>query len=193
MSSTYIVAVDGLDQLVDIDGLDERILKAARNAVNKAADRARSQSARDIRKAINFPAQYLNERLSVVKRASGRTLEAVISGRDRPTSLARFAKNRSPATARKAGGVQLAVKPNHTTTIPNAFLMPLRNGNLGLALRLKPGETIRNKKYLTKVSKGLYLLYGPSVNQVFRAVADEKAGPDAAVFLENEFLRLLEL
>lgn len=193
MSNAYIVAVDGLDQLVDIDSLDERILKAARNAVNKAADRARTRSDKEIRKAINFPARYLSDRLSVVKRASGRSLEAVISGRDRPTSLARFAKSRNPSATRRAGGVQLAVKPNHTTTIPNAFLMPLRNGNLGLALRLKAGETIRNKKYLTKVSKGLYLLYGPSVNQVFRAVADEKAGPDAAGFLENEFLRLLEL
>lgn len=189
----YVIAVDGLDQLIDIDSLDERILKAARNAINKAADRTRTRSDREIRKAINFPARYLSDKLTVAKRASGRTLEAVITGRDRPTSLARFAKNRNPAASRKAGGVSLVVSPNKTTTIPNAFLMPLRNGNLGLALRLKPGESIRNKKYLTKVSKGLYLLYGPSVNQVFRVVADEKAAPEAAQYLENEFLRLLEL
>lgn len=191
--TAYVIAVDGLTTLQDIDSLDDRILAAARNAINRATDRARTRSDREIRKQVNFPARYLSDRLRVAKRASGRNLEGVITGRDRPTSLARFAKNRNPAATRKAGEVKLTVKPGTTTTIPNAFLMPLRNGNLGLALRLKPGETIRNKKYLTKVSKGLYLLYGPSVNQVFRTVADEKAAPDAATFLEREFLRLLEL
>lgn len=191
--AAYVIAVDGLNSVQDIDSLDDNILKAARNAINRATDRARTRSDREIRKQINFPARYLSERLKVVKRASGRNLEGVIAGRDRPTSLARFAKSKSPAATRKAGEVKLSVSPGTTTTIPNAFLMPLRNGNLGLALRLKPGETIRNKKYLTKVSKGLYLLYGPSVNQVFRTVADEKAAPDASAFLEREFLRLLEL
>lgn len=191
--NAYVLAVEGLSSLKDIESLDENILRAARNAVNRTVDRTRTLSDKEIRSQIAFPARYLNDRLKVVKRASGRTLEAVISGRDRPTSLARFAKNRNPQATRKAGKVDLTVTPGRTTTIPNAFLMPLRNGNLGLAIRLKEGESIRNKKFVTKVGKGLYLLYGPSVNQVFRTVAEEKAAPEAADFLEREFLRLLEL
>ena len=191
--SAYVVAVEGLESLQDIDSLDENIVKAARNAINRAAEMSRTKASKEIRKQIAFPARYLDERLKIVQRSSGRKLEAIIAGRDRPTSLARFAKDRNVAASRKRGRVDLVVTPGKTTTIPNAFLMNLNSGNIGLALRLKDGETIRNKKYLTKVGKGLYLLYGPSVNQVFRAVADETAGPEAAKILEREFLRLMDL
>ena len=44
----------------------------------------------------------------------------------------------------------------------------------------------------TKLAPGLWLLYGPSVDQVFRSVASEEA-PEAARFLEAEFNRLMDL
>ena len=63
--------------------------------------------------------------------------------------------------------------------------------------RDRPGETLANKRNVRRMEKGLYLLYGPSVDQVFRAadgsgVATDKA-PVLANQLEREFLRLLEL
>lgn len=51
---------------------------------------------------------------------------------------------------------------------------------------------MQNKKSMVKLGKGLYLLYGPSVDQVFRDVAKE-ISPDTADFLEAEFLRLVSL
>ena len=72
-----------------------------------------------------------------------------------------------------------------------AFLMNLRSGNLGLAVRLAPGERIDNKRRMVQMSNGLYLLYGPSVDQVFRSVAEDVSA-DAGDFLEQEFLRLTE-
>jgi hypothetical protein len=193
MSNDYVIAVDGLAELKDIENLDEAIVKAARQAINAAADRARTSSAKEMQRQINFPARYLNERLRVAKRASGMKLEATIAGRDRPTSLARFAKSTSASAARKKGGVSVQVNPGETKFMQGAFLMQLRGGNTGLAIRLKEGESVRNKKYMTKVGKGLYLLYGPSINQVFRTVAEEQTAPEAAAFLEQEFLRLLDL
>ena len=191
--ANYVVAVEGLESIRDIQNLDENILLRARQAINRAAARARTTSDRDMRKQIAFPARYLSSRLQVSKKASGRSLQAVITGRDRPTSLARFASSKDPAAARRRGGVSVTVSPGQTRFMAGAFLMRLKGGNLGLAIRLKEGDSLRNKRQVAKAGKGLYILYGPSVDQVFRAVADERAAPDAADFLEREFLRLMEL
>lgn len=195
MQDAYLVAVEGLSELDDISGLAPKIARYAQMAINTTARDRRSDSAKEIRQQINFPARYLsgsNGRLTVSQKASPRRLEAAITGRDRPTSLARFATSRDPAASRRKGGVSVTVAPGETKFMQGAFLMNLRGGNLGLALRLKPGETIRNKTQVRRVSKGLYLLYGPSVNQVFRGVAEDGA-PETADKLQREFLRLLEL
>lgn len=191
--SSYVVAVEGLSSLSDIQNLDENILLRARQAINRTTERARTRSDKEMRKQIAFPARYLSSRLTVSKKASGRNLQAVITGRDRPTSLARFAKNKDVSSARRKGGVSVTVSPGQTRFMGGAFLMQLRGGNLGLAIRLKQGQSLRNKRKLASAGKGLYILYGPSVDQVFRSVADEYAAPDAADFLEREFLRLMEL
>lgn len=190
---SYVVAVEGLSSLSDIQNLDENILLRARQAINRTTERARTRSDKEMRKQIAFPARYLSSRLAVSKKASGRSLQAVITGRDRPTSLARFAKNKDVSAARRKGGVSVTVSPGQTRFMGGAFLMQLRGGNLGLAIRLKQGQSLRNKRKLASAGKGLYILYGPSVDQVFRSVADEYAAPDAADFLEREFLRLMEL
>ncbi len=191
--NNYVVAVEGLASLSDIENLDENILLRARQAINRTTDRTRTRSDREIRKQVAFPARYLSSRLTVSKKASGRSLEAVITGRDRPTSLARFSKGKDVGAARRKGGVSVTVAPGQTRFMSGAFLMQLRGGNLGLAIRLKAGESMRNKRKMTRVGKGLYLLYGPSVDQAFRSVADEYAAPDAADYLEREFIRLMEL
>jgi len=200
MAGAYVVAVEGLSALDEIDALPEGILRAARQAVNKTVDRTRARSARNIRDQVNFPARYLSGqrgRLQIAKKASGKDLEGIIRGRERPTSLAQFVTTGSVG---KKGGVGLTVKPGTTRRMPRAFLIKLRAGsasidtkfNLGLAMRLRPGETIRNKTKAVKLAGNLYLLYGPSVNQVFASVADDNA-PEAAAFLEQEFTRLLDL
>jgi hypothetical protein len=153
---------------------------------------------------VNFPASYVaprQKRLYVSKQASPANLEGRITARGRATSLARFVKG----TPRAGAGVNVEVTPGRTRYMRRAFLIKLPQGNanvdtkfnLGLAIRLRPGEKIQNKTRAVRVQKGLYLLYGPSVNQVFRAndgdgVASDKA-PELATKLGEEFLRLLEL
>jgi hypothetical protein len=189
-AARYAVAVEGLDALKDIEGLDARILRNGARAINTTADYGRTASARRILAEVNFPASYLNPsegRLAVTKRAAGTSLSAIIKGRDRPTSLARFVRgSKRPFKP----GVSVEVKPGRATFLKRAFIFPLRNGNLGLAVRTKNGPPA--KAYKPKpLGRGLWLLYGPSVDQVFKSVRDEVA-PDLGQRLEDEFNRLMD-
>lgn len=201
--SAYVIVAEGISDLPDMSGANERIVVAARQAINRTLARARTASARAIRDQVAFPASYLTgqeARLRISKQASNDDLEGVISGRQRATSLARFSKDRNPASARKKGGVNVEVKPGEAKFMKGAFLVKLKRGsektdtqfNLGLAIRLKPGERIRNKTQMQQLDHNVYLLYGPSVDQVFRTVREDVA-PDAESFLATEFRRLLDL
>lgn len=197
--SDYAVFVEGINDLRFAESISGKLALAAQRAINRTADRTRTESDRRIRKEVAFPAQYLapsSGRLSVVQRASGDNLEAVIRARFRPTSLARFVVG-NPG---KGQGVRVMVDPGMARFMRRAFLIRLPQGsgsvetkfNMGLAIRLRPGETLENKRTARRMASGLYLLYGPSVDQVFRTVAQDVA-PGAAAHLEREFLRLLEL
>lgn len=194
-SGHYAFAVEGLKEAHP--GLtDEDIVRAAVRATNDALDFGRTRAAEEMRKQVRFPARYLqgNEtgRLQVTQRAQAARLEGHITGRDNPTSLARFV---SGSQAGK-GGIRVSVKPGRSSLIKNAFLMKLRAGNdgplsnIGLAVRTKGGPPKAFKP--KKLSDKLWLLYGPSVNQVFRTVRDDISGPVEERW-ENEFHRLLGL
>jgi len=146
---------------------------------------------RDIMSQVAFPAGYLDleSRLVVTRKATRGSLEGVITGRDRATSLARFAPGQTPQNTR-GKGVTVAVKRGRSKTLKKAFLVNLKNGNVGLAVRLKPGEALRNKTYGKPVmlGKNLYLLYAPSVDQVFRTVADDSL-PMLGEEVTKEFYR----
>lgn len=200
MTSAYVVVIEGLDSLPDLTEITPKITTAARQAVNRTLDRARTQAAREMRRQVNFPASYLTgpeSRLRVTRRASNARLEGEISGRWRATSLARFAKSTDPAAARRRGGVSVSVKPGGAKFIRGAWLVRLRAGatktdtkfNLGLAIRLKPGESLRNSRGAVQLDNNVWLLYGPSVSQVFQTVRDDIT-PDTLDFLEQEFERL---
>lgn len=197
MSRPYIVAIEGLSETIaSIDEMPASVLRFARMAINTTTRKSRTLASRRIRDQVSFSATYLadgNGRLSITKTASDNDLEARIRGRFRPTSLARFV---SSASSR---GVRVRVKPGSSELMRRAFLMRLRAGNAsidtksnqGLAIRLKPGERIANKRQMIQVSGNLYLLYGPSVDQVFSSVAEEIA-PETSEMLEAEFLRLID-
>lgn len=193
------IVADGFAELLDYFDRVPRIAnKAQLLAINSVASRGGLTKIKDaMQDQVAFPRSYLGgDKLKVRKAYSGH-MEAVISARQRPTSLARFAKGASAAGNRR-GGVSVMVKPGSTKRMPNAFLMRLRSGasltddnyNIGLAIRLKPGDRVFNKKQQSAVqlSHNLYLLYAPSVDQVFRSVAAEKA-PEIGEDVATEFLR----
>ena len=173
--------------------------RALRDAINGGADFAFASASREIRKQVNFPQSYLGSakagnRLKISRRATETSPVAIISARKRATSLARFVMDRK-LTEQK--GVRVAVKPGAAKRMTPAFLIRLRKGasltedefNLGLAIRLKPGQTlIGKKKPISGRDPNLFLLYGPSVDQVFSTVRDDIT-PEVDRFIGAEFFR----
>lgn len=162
---------------------------AAALAINQVAEREALPSIRKkMTTQVAFPKSYLNnERLGLRRKASRKNLEAVISGRDRPTSLARFANGRTPEEMR-GRQIRVQVKPGQSRVLKNAFLVRLKNNNIGLAVRLKPGDQLRNSDGAVNLGKNLFLLYGPSVDQVMKDVADQVT-PDIGEQVTDQFLR----
>lgn len=78
-----------------------------------------------------------------------------------------------------------------------AFLVRLRGApdgfNTGLAVRLRPGESLRASRAARRLDNNVYLLYGPSVDQIFRSVAVEQSEPvllDLEIEFRRQFIRL---
>lgn len=208
MADQFVVVVDGLDGLSAWNDLPGKIALNAQRAVNAAAARARTSGAAEIAAQVNFPSNYLSNeggRFSITQYASKDNLEAVLNARFRPTSLARFATANAPATGTKGSkplGLTVEVKPGLARFMTGAFLIRLKAGtadidtksNLGLAIRLR-GRPLENKKFMAKaIDTGLYLLYGPSVSQIFggdEGVAEKISDPIAS-YLQTEFERLMD-
>ncbi|MBX7019400.1 hypothetical protein EX238_14140 [Providencia rettgeri] len=170
---------------------------AMRMAINDVATRGGMAIIREeMTDQIAFPRGYLTgDRIGVTKRATNANLEAVITGRKRATSLARFTSAR---TINQKGGVSVRVSRGRTTYLKQAWLVRLKKGasldednyNIGLAVRLRPGEKL-NKKTVHQswlVAGQVALLYGPSVDQVFQEVAGDVVDPISEM-VQDEFFR----
>lgn len=209
MATEFAVFVEGLQDL-DLSQFDrEKISQAASKAINSVTRKARTKGAREIRNQVNLPARFVSpsgKAFYISETSTPGSLQARITARGRPTSLARFVKgNPKPGKA----GVHLEVSPGRARFMRRAFVIRLSGqggstdpglANRGLAIRLRPGERLRNKVDALPFSgadRSLYLLYGPSVDQVFRSrdgtgVANDLV-PEIQRELTDEFLRLLEL
>lgn len=187
----YGVAISGIEAINNLDEMPASILRYARMAVNATLDKARTMARDRMLAEVNFPRSYLDPsqgRLTVVQYASELALEGRIKGREEPTSLARFVIGR-PKPLQK-GGLSVMVKPGQTRSLPRAFIFPLKNNNLGLAIRTDGGRAPDRAWKPKQLKGGLWLLYGPAVAQVFNEVRGE-IGPSACVYMENEFNRLM--
>jgi hypothetical protein len=192
----------------DMTRLGESVRTAARLAINYGAERKALPLMRtSIGAQVNFPKAYLQrpDVLGLKSRATNATLEARISARLRPTTLARFAV--SGGVGVKSDGVDVAVKPGRTVKAKRTFLIRLRSGssgelgNTGLAIRLANGENIKGKKVMVKpMNKGesgksrLYLLYGPSVQQIGESAAIDslpEIGEAIAIEYDRQLARIL--
>lgn len=206
MAGNFAVFAEGLNDIRNFDGVKADITLAAVRAINTVTRNRRVKIAREVRNQVNLPARFVspgNKNLYVSERATGASLQARITARGRPTSLARFVTgNPKPGVA----GVYVEVQPGKARFMKRAFMVRLPGvggstelglGNMGLAIRLRPGERLANKVDAVKLASGLYLLYGPSVDQVFRSrdgtgVATDMV-PEIEDDLSDEFLRLLKI
>lgn len=199
--SASIVATGLRDMQRFFEELPEIAEQAAVYAINDTVQReGLTVLKRDMRDQVEFPPGYLEgDRLKPTRFASRGRLEAVIRGRDRPTSLARFAQGQTPENTGGAGrrvkvrnatgeaGVRVRVNRNNTEHLQRAFLIRLKNGNIGLAVRTS-APNLRKSQKAVELEPGLFLLYGPSVDQVLRGVATDRAD-DILDLVSSKFLR----
>jgi hypothetical protein len=192
---TARIASANLDDLIAYyTQLPQVFEQAASLAINDTVSReGMTLIKRDMRDQIAFPSGYLEGgRLSVSRKASPRSLYAIIRGRDRATSLARFAPGQKPSNTRgQALRVQVKGRGRPARVVQRGFLINLKGGNTGLAVRVKSGK-LRHSQGAKLMSNGqngaLYLLYGPSVDQVLSGVADDRAD-DLINMVRSKFLR----
>ncbi len=172
--SEFTLTFEGFDKALEFYGqkFEGQLIEATRIAINDTARWSISERGiirRDMQDNINFPSGYINkDRLNVSKFASDNSLEAQIYARGEPTSLARFAVD-----AGAKAGIMVHVKTKGgAKMIPKGFLYgglkrgDVRKGNSGLVVRSesKPKGGYRPKQI---GSTNLWLLYGPSIYQVF--------------------------
>lgn len=179
--------------------------QAARLAINGSARFGSRLASKRIRAQVAFPRSYIgaagaaSSKIRIKQFASSTNVEAVIASRDRPTSLARFAlgsptfgrrvKNaRAPRVKVKSGGGANLLKRGFFLKLRRGAILTDEGFNIGLAVRLKKGETLSASQKASPLSGGAYLLYGPSVAQVFDTVRDD-ISPEVADFAAFEFAR----
>ncbi len=177
--------------------------RAAALAINQTLQRQGLKLIQhDMYEQVGFPRGYLNgDRLGVSQLASAGNLEGVIRARKRATSLARFAQPGTPVGSKAQTGITVRVRNGNSTYLRGAWLVRLKKGasktednfNIGLAVRVKQGDRIAGKSSEHRswlVPGRVALLYGPSVDQVFRDVAED-TGPEILKMVSTEFLRQL--
>lgn len=192
---TVFVSVKGLAEAADFfEELPDIAERAAVLAINQVADRdGLAVIRRDMREQINFPKGYLErgDRLAVVRKARKGDLTAIIRGRDRATSLARFLTPGQRPDNTSGRGLRVEVKNGKVRNLKRAFIVKLKNGNMGVAVRLKPGETMENSERAVRLADNVFLLYGPSVDQVFQGVAEDRTD-DLGDMIERQFYRQID-
>jgi hypothetical protein len=199
--TTTVESIGLSDAAAFFKALAEVSNKSASIAINQVMGRNGMALIRQrIEDQIAFPKGYLSgDRLGIAKYAKPNDLEGIVRARKRATSLARFASGQPLGKV----GITVRVGNGGATALRAAWLVRLKRGaslsednyNVGLAVRIKPGDTISNKMSDHKswlVPGKVALLYGPSVDQVFRGVADEVALPIADL-VAAEFFRQLDL
>lgn len=185
-----------------LDAAPQHAARAMRLALNTVAQRSGMALIRNsIRDQIAFERNYLTgNRLDVAKLATDSSLSVTIRARKRATSLARFASGQ--ALGPMTNGIRVRVKKGKSTLIKRGWLVRLKKGaslsednyNVGLAVRLGPGEELTHKRTAHSswlVKDQIALLYGPSVDQIFRSVS-EQVGEKLARQVAQEFYRQFE-
>ena len=186
----------------EFSGVSEQ---AARLSINSTARFASRLASKQVRQQVAFARSYIGaagestSKIRIKHFARTGDLSAVIATRDRPTSLARFTVG-TPTFGRRTKGVRaprVRVKTSGgMAQLRRGFFVKLRRGamfsedhfNVGLAVRLRKGESLQATQKASPLGGGAYLLYGPSVAQVFDTVRDDIA-PEVADFAAFEFAR----
>ena len=176
--------------LAAVEQYPEVARRAASLAVNDAAEWGANLARRKMASQVRLPADVLTgARFGIVQRASQVSIEAIVRASPNPLGLSRFVtgskepRSRNPATAIKPGSAPFVWK--------RGFLMPTPNGADGVALAVRTNGPLRSSRAARQIAKNLYILSGPSPNQIFMTVAKDIL-PALQTRLDGEFARQYE-
>jgi hypothetical protein len=165
--------------------------QAASMALNETAQYARRITSAEIRKEIALRQGSISARIRVRRTASPNDLEAIVSAEDRATSLANYSNSPRQFGRQKRSPRVKVLSSGANQPMRGAFWIRLRGNNVGIAVRLKAGERVRNKNKMSSVGRGVYLLYGPSIGQAFGSQA-RKMVPQISDYAETRVAHHLE-
>lgn len=171
--------------------------EAAKLAVGDAAEWGRNLSKREMVSAVNLPADALaGRRFRISQRPTTANPEAVISADNNPLGLSRFVVSQKargaahPKVRILVGGTPKSFSDPDTKG-SYSFLIPTPGGADGVGLALRTKEPLRNSRAGRKIGRDLYLLSGPSVNQMFGQLMPTIV-PRIEAKLQTEFARQYE-
>lgn len=166
-------------------------LKAALiKTINNVVPDVRSIAIERITEQVALSKSYVQGRLFVSQRANNTDPTAVISGRVRSTQLRRYKGTQLYVSAKLPGkkrlaGTSVQVKTGRgASVLKHTWLIKLKHGETDARAGLTMGIAERTGKDRNDFK----ILYGPSVDQVWRDVKDEIT-PDVEKLLEAEWLR----
>lgn len=171
--------------------------EAAKLAVGDAAEWGRNLSKREMVSAVNLPAGALaGRRFRISQRPTTANPEAVISADNNPLGLSRFvvgqkAKGSAHPKVRILVGGATKSFSDPDTKGSYSFLIPTPNGADGVGLAIRTKGPLKNSSAARKIGRDLYLLSGPSVNQMFGQLMPTLV-PRIEAKLQTEFARQYE-
>jgi len=166
-------------------------LKAALiKTINSVVPDVRELAIERITGQVSLTKAYVKGRLYVSQRANNTDPTAVISGRVRSTQLRRYQGTQLYTAAklpgkRRLAGTSVQVKAGKgSTVLKHTWLIKLKHGDTDARAGLTMGIAERTGKGRNDYK----ILYGPSVDQVWRGVKDEIT-PEVEAKLEDEWRR----
>lgn len=167
-----------------LKNIPDGVLKAVVNAINRAAESARTEAVRKVRERYYVKAKDVRETIRIIK-ATYENQAAVIYAKGSPLTLSKFRITPSkPSTKRRKKPIIARVVRGEGGPIPGAFVARMQSGHIGVFKRAG------------KTRLPIQELYGPSVPQMLghesvTEYVEEKAKEKLEERLEHEINRLL--
>lgn len=171
--------------------------EAAKLAVGDTAEWGRNLAKREMKAAVNLPEDALAaRRFRIAQRPTNAHPEAVLSADNNPLGLSRFVVGQKakgtphPKVRILVGGATKSFSsPDRKGTY--SFLIPTPGGADGVGLAVRTKRPLQKSQAARKIGPDLYLLSGPSVNQMFGQMIPALV-PRIEAKMQTEFARQYE-
>lgn len=171
--------------------------QAAKMAVGDTAEWGRNLSKRMMVAEVNLPDDALaTKRFRISQRPTAANPEAVISADNNPLGLSRFVVGpKAPGTPHPKVRIKVGGATKSFSSADRkgtySFLIPTPNGANGVGLAIRTKRPLEKSHAARKIGRDLYLLSGPSVNQMFGQLLPAVV-PRIEAKLQAEFARQYE-